>query len=178
MTFADLSNIIKTAKVKESQISINEKVMDMKISDLITNEILRMLNESAENTAEIQRNDFANLIGCAPSQINYVLSSRFTPEHGYIIESRRGGGGYIKISRVVMRKSTAFMHIINSIGDSIDTMSARIVIENCLQSELISKETARIMYAALSNNVMRSVPVILQDSLRAAILKEMLLVQI
>lgn len=150
----------------------------MKISDLITNEILRMLNESAENTAEIQRNDFASLIGCAPSQINYVLSSRFTPEHGYIIESRRGGGGYIKISRVVMRKSTAFMHIINSIGDSIDTMSARIVIENCLQSELISKETARIMYAALSNNVMRSVPVILQDSLRAAILKEMLLVQI
>ncbi len=150
----------------------------MKISDLITNEILRMLNESEENTAEIQRNDFANIIGCAPSQINYVLSSRFTPEHGYIIESRRGGGGYIKISRVVMRKSTAFMHIINSIGDSIDTMSARIVIENCLQSELISKETARIMYAALSNNVMRSVPVILQDSLRAAILKEMLLVQI
>ena len=150
----------------------------MKISDLITNEILRMLNESDENSAEIQRNDFANIIGCAPSQINYVLSSRFTPEHGYIIESRRGGGGYIKISRVVMRKSTAFMHIINSIGDSIDTMSARIVIENCLQSELISKETARIMYAALSNNVVRSVPVILQDSLRAAILKEMLLVQI
>ena len=150
----------------------------MKISDLITADILRMLNESAENTAEIQRNDFASIMGCAPSQINYVLSSRFTPEHGYIIESRRGGGGYIKISRVVMRKSTAFMHIINSIGDSIDTMSARIVIENCLQSELISKETARIMYAALSNNVMRSVPVVLQDNLRAALLKEMLLVQI
>ncbi len=161
-------------KVKEGQ----KGDKDMKISDIITSEILRMLNESEENTAEIQRNDFANLIGCAPSQINYVLSSRFTPEHGYIIESRRGGGGYIKISRVVMRKSTAFMHIINSIGDSIDMMSARIVIENCLQSELISKETARIMYAALSNNVMRSVPVILQDSLRAAILKEMLLVQI
>lgn len=150
----------------------------MKISDLITNEILRMLNESEENTAEIQRNDFAGLIGCAPSQINYVLSSRFTPEHGYIIESRRGGGGYIKISRVIMRKSTAFMHIINSIGDSIDTMSARIVIENCLQSELVTKDTARLMYAALSNNVMRSVPVVLQDNLRAAILKEMLLVQI
>ena len=150
----------------------------MKISDLITSEILRMLNESEENTAEIQRNDFASLIGCAPSQINYVLSSRFTPEHGYSIESRRGGGGYIKIRRVVMRKGAAFMHIINAIGDSIDMMSARIVIENCLQSELISTDTARVMYAALSNNVMRSVPVILQDSLRAAILKEMLLVQI
>ena len=150
----------------------------MKISDLITNEILRMLNESEENTAEIQRNDFANGIGCAPSQINYVLSSRFTPEHGYIIESRRGGGGYIKISRVVMRKSSALMHIINSIGDRIDTMSARIVIENCLQSQLIDADRAKIMYAALSNNVMRTVPVILQDNLRASLLKEMLLVQI
>ncbi|MGN1320189.1 MAG: CtsR family transcriptional regulator, partial [Acutalibacteraceae bacterium] len=73
----------------------------MKISDLITNEILRMINESQDNIAEIQRNDFANDIGCVPSQINYVLSSRFTPEHGYIIESRRGGGGYIRIRRVV-----------------------------------------------------------------------------
>lgn len=153
-------------------------VLNMKISDLITNEILRMLNESEENTAEIQRNDFAGSIGCAPSQINYVLSSRFTPEHGYIIESRRGGGGYIKISRVVMRKSSAIMHIINSIGDSIDTMSARIVIENCLRSDLIDEDKARIMRGALSNNVMRTVPVVLQDSLRAAILKEMLLVQI
>ncbi len=150
----------------------------MKISDLITAEILRMLNESQENTAEIQRNEFANDIGCAPSQINYVLSSRFTPEHGYIIESRRGGGGYIKISRVIMNHSSAIMHIINSIGDSIDRMSARIVIENCLESRLIDKNHARLMYAAMSNNVMRTVPVSLQDNLRAAILKEMLLVQI
>ena len=150
----------------------------MKISDLITNEILRMLNESEENTAEIQRNDFANIIGCAPSQINYVLSSRFTPEHGYIIESRRGGGGYIRISRVVMRKSSAIMHIINSIGDRIDTMSTRIVIENCLQSQLIDEDKAKLMCAALSNNVMRSVPVAYKDGLRAAISKEMLLIQI
>lgn len=150
----------------------------MKISDLITAEILRLLNESEENTAEIQRNDFASGIGCAPSQINYVLSSRFTPEHGYIIESRRGGGGYIKISRVVMKHSSAVMHIINSIGNSIDIMSARIVIENCLESGLVDKGQARLMAAALSNNVMRSVPIDYQDSLRAAILKEMLLVQI
>lgn len=150
----------------------------MKISDLITNEILRMINESQDNIAEIQRNDFANDIGCVPSQINYVLSSRFTPEHGYIIESRRGGGGYIRIRRVVMRKFSAIMHIINSIGDRIDTMSTRIVIENCLQSELIDKNTAELMCAALSNNVMRTVPVVLQDNLRAALLKEMLLIQI
>lgn len=150
----------------------------MNISDLITAEILRMLNESSEHTAEIQRNEFANGIGCAPSQINYVLSSRFTPEHGYIIESRRGGGGYIRISRVVMNHSSAIMHLINSIGDSIDTLSARVVIENCLESEIIDKEAARLMYAAVSNNVMSTVPVVLRDTLRAAILKECLLVQI
>ena len=150
----------------------------MRMSDLITREIIRMLNESEENTAEIQRNEFAGIIGCAPSQINYVLSSRFTPEHGYIIESRRGGGGFIRIKRVVLNSSSAFMHIINSIGDRIDSMSTRIVIENCLEAGLISKETARIMAAAVSNTVMQSVPPIVKDQLRATILKQMLLTQI
>ena len=150
----------------------------MRMSDLITREIIRMLNESEENIAEIQRNEFAGIIGCAPSQINYVLSSRFTPEHGYIIESRRGGGGYIRIKRVVLNSSSAFMHIINSIGDSIDSMTTRIVIENCLEAGLISKDTARIMAAAVSNTVMQSVPPVLKDMLRATILKQMLLTQI
>ena len=150
----------------------------MRMSDLITREILRMLNESGENTAEIQRNEFAGLMGCAPSQINYVLSSRFTPEHGYIIESRRGGGGYIRIKRVMLNSSSALMHIVNSIGESIDNMSTRIVIENCLETGLVSRETARIMAAAVSSAVMSSIPVIYRDSVRAAILKQMLLSQI
>ena len=150
----------------------------MRMSDLITREIIRMLNESEENTAEIQRNEFAGIIGCAPSQINYVLASRFTPEHGYIIESRRGGGGYIRIKRVMLNSSSAFMHIINSIGDSIDSMSTRIVIENCLEAGLISAEIARLMAAAVSNTVMQTVPPVLKDNLRATILKQMLLTQI
>lgn len=150
----------------------------MRISDLITAEILRMLDESEVNTAEIQRNELASMIGCAPSQINYVLSSRFTPEHGFTIESRRGGGGYVKIRRVVMSHSSALMHIINSVGESIDAMSARIVIENCLQSKLINNESARIMMSAISSNVMRGVPPVLKDTVRAAILKEMLMTQL
>ena len=150
----------------------------MRMSDLITREIIRMLNESEENIAEIQRNEFAGLIGCAPSQINYVLSSRFTPEHGYIIESRRGGGGYIRIKRVMLNSSSALMHIINSIGDSIDSMSTRIVIENCLEAGLISTEIARLMAVAVSNSVMQTVPPMLKDNLRATILKQMLLTQI
>ncbi len=147
----------------------------MRLSDIITNEIMRMLNESEVNTAEIQRNEFAALMGCAPSQINYVLSSRFTPEHGYIIESRRGGGGYIRIKRITLNHTSAIMHIINSIGDRIDALSTRIVIENCLETNIIEQKQARLMYAALSNAALQAVPPALRDSLRASILKQMLL---
>ena len=147
----------------------------MRMSDLITQEILRMLNESEGNTAEIQRNEFANMIGCVPSQINYVLSSRFTPEHGYIIESRRGGGGYIRIQRVVLNHSAALMHIINTIGEKIDAMTTRIVIENCLESGILDKGTALLIARAVSATVLQSVPVEYRDGLRAAILKQMLL---
>ncbi|MBR4973186.1 MAG: CtsR family transcriptional regulator [Clostridia bacterium] len=150
----------------------------MRVSDLITREIIKMLNESEENIAEIQRNEFAGLIGCAPSQINYVLASRFTPEHGYIIESRRGGGGYIRIKRVILNSSSALMHVINSIGDTIDSMTTRIVIENCLEAGLITGEIARVMAAAVSNSVMQNIPAVFKDKIRAAILKQMLLTQI
>lgn len=147
----------------------------MRMSDIITKEIIRLLNESEENIAEIQRNEFAGLMGCAPSQINYVLSSRFTPEHGYIIDSRRGGGGYIRIRRVVLNQSSAFMHIINSIGERIDSMSTRILIENCLEAGLISRETASLMSAAVSETVMQTATPDMKDRLRAVILKQMLL---
>lgn len=150
----------------------------MRMSDLITSEILRMLNESEEHTAEIQRNEFATLFGCAPSQINYVLSSRFTPEHGYTIESRRGGGGYIRVKRVMMSSSSALMHLVNSVGDSIDSMSTRVLIENCLNAGLITEESAKLMSAAVSNAVMQSVAPNFKDKLRAIILKQMLLAQI
>ena len=150
----------------------------MRMSDLITEKIIQMLNESQENIAEIQRNELAALVGCAPSQINYVLSSRFTPEHGYLIESRRGGGGYIRITRVSLSHSSALMHIINSIGDKIDPLATRIVIENCLQSGLITDEAANIIAAALSGAVMQQVPVEYREYLRAALLKQILLTQI
>ncbi len=150
----------------------------MRMSDLITAEIIKMLNESDVNTAEIQRNEFANSMGCAPSQINYVLSSRFTPEHGYMIESRRGGGGYIRIHRVVLTHTTALMHIINSIGDSVDAMTTRITLENCIESGIITPSTAKLIAAAVSGSVMQTVSVEMRDNLRAAILKQMLLTQI
>ena len=150
----------------------------MRISDVITRKIIDMLDQSEQNCAEIQRNEFAAMIGCVPSQINYVLTSRFTPEHGYIIESQRGGGGYIRISRVNMSSSSAIMHIINSISNKLDELSARVLIENCVYSSVISKECAKTMTAAVSPTVMRQIPVEYRDKIRAAIIKEILISQI
>ena len=149
----------------------------MRLSDSIEQFIKELLNEESTEV-ELKRNELAEYFGCAPSQINYVLSSRFTPEHGFIIESRRGGGGYIRIKKVVLDSSSAIMHIINSIGEEIDAMSARILIENCFQSGLIDKVSARLMDAAISKNVMHSLPPEIRASVRASILKEMLLIQL
>ena len=88
----------------------------------LSNQIARMLLEMLEGdgTTEIQRNELAQTLGCVPSQINYVISSRFTPEQGYTVESRRGGGGYVRISRVSYDKGSALMHVVNSIGLAAD----------------------------------------------------------
>ena len=90
----------------------------MSLSNSIAQMILQMLDQ--DGATEIQRNEFAQLMGCVPSQINYVLSSRFTPEQGYIVESRRGGGGYIRIRRVNLDRGVMLMHVINSVGDTLD----------------------------------------------------------
>ena len=147
----------------------------MRLSDLISQQILDMIESSDDNIAEIQRNEFAERIGCVPSQINYVLSSRFTPEHGFMIESRRGGGGYIRITRIKLSESAAIMHIINSMGSSIDLSTARIIIENCIHSNLISNSAAKLILAALSNNVFSNIPPENRSYVRAALLKQMFL---
>ena len=147
----------------------------MRLSDLISQQILDMIESSDDNIAEIQRNEFAERIGCVPSQINYVLSSRFTPEHGFMIESRRGGGGYIRITRIKLSESAAIMHIINSMGSSIDLSTARIIIENCIHSNLISNSAAKLILAALSNNVFSNIPPENRAYVRAALLKQMFL---
>ena len=96
----------------------------MIISDQIAKIIEEMLDRSG-GTAEVRRNDLASQIGCVPSQINYVITSRFTPERGYIIESRRGGGGFIRIVRVRMTANEYLMHFFHAIGDEIDAREAR-----------------------------------------------------
>lgn len=150
----------------------------MQISDMISEIIIKMLDESDVNTAEIRRNVLASELGCVPSQINYVLSSRFTPEQGYIIESRRGGGGYIRIRRIHVDKSSSLMHIVNSIGEEIDAKASRVAVENMEGSGLISRDTAEIISASTGNAALKNVPPVLRDCVRADILKQILMTQI
>ena len=83
---------------------------------------------------EVQRSELAQRFNCVPSQINYVMSTRFSPERGYIVESRRGGNGYIRITRVQVDRQTLMMHVINSLGSSVDLASARAILSNLVQS--------------------------------------------
>lgn len=146
----------------------------MRMSDLVAKYILEMLEEQ-DGSAEIQRNELAGNLGCVPSQINYVITSRFTPEQGYIVESRRGGGGYIRISRVKMDKGTALMHIINSVGASLDKAAAEAMIGNMLQRRMMELQTAKVIAAALSDRTLRNVEQERRDFVRADLFKNMLL---
>lgn len=149
----------------------------MRISDIVAGYILDMLDQSDGN-AEIRRNELADIIGCVPSQINYVITSRFTPEQGYIVESRRGGGGFIKITRVHADGNTALMHIINSIGKELDLKSARLMVDNLCCVEAIGEECAALIMSAVSDRNFIGLPKPMQNSVRAAIVKNMLLTQI
>ena len=146
----------------------------MRMSDLVAQYIMQMLDEQ-NGSAEIQRNELAGNLGCVPSQINYVITSRFTPEQGYIVESRRGGGGYIRISRVKMDRGTAMMHIINSVGSTLDKATAEVMLNNMLQRNMIEMQPAKLIAAALSDRTLSQVEQDKRDTVRADLFKNMLL---
>lgn len=146
----------------------------MRMSDLVAQYILEILDRE-NGSAEIQRNELAGNLGCVPSQINYVITSRFTPEQGYIVESRRGGGGYIRIRRVNMDRGTALMHIINSVGDTLDKATAEAMLNNMLGRGLIEVLPAKIIASALSDRTLKNIEQDRRDALRADLFKNMLL---
>ena len=145
----------------------------MKLSDAIADMILNMFDDNTSRI-EIQRNDLAQQLGCVPSQINYVITSRFTPEQGYRIESRRGGGGYIMITRAAT-KENALMSLVNSIGNSIDEKSAKANIYNLHYQGLLSDKAGRIMMSVVSDNNFKGVETEIKNQIRASLLKQMLL---
>ena len=146
----------------------------MRMSDLVAQYILEMM-ETQNGIAEIQRNELAGNLGCVPSQINYVITSRFTPEQGYVVESRRGGGGYIRISRVKMDRGTALMHIINSVGNTLDKATAEAMLKNMLSRQMLEMQSAKIIAAALSDRTLKHIEQERRDLIRADLFKNMLL---
>lgn len=143
----------------------------MRISDIIEDFIKEMFDET--DFIEIQRNDLAQQFNCVPSQINYVISTRFKPSQGYYVESRRGGGGHIKIEKVNVTKSNYLMHVINSMENKITSQEVDIFISNFLSEDIISKKEAKLLKVATSDNVL-TVPQEIKDTLRARIFKNML----
>ena len=144
----------------------------MKITDVIADFIKDMLED--DDLAIIQRNDLAEHFNCVPSQINYVISTRFTPMQGYYVESSRGGGGCIKIRKVNITHSDYIMHIINSIGNSITAKEIEIFVKNFLDYNIINEKEAKLIKAATSDNVL-NLPKETKDKLRARIFKNMLI---
>ena len=144
----------------------------MRMSDLIEEFIKELFDDNEE--IEIQRNELAEHFNCVPSQINYVISTRFKPSQGYYVESRRGGGGHITIKKVSSTKSDYMMHIIQNIGKEITANEVDILISDFLSYGLVNTKEAKLLKVATSDNVLQ-LNKSEKDQVRARIFKNMLL---
>ncbi|MDR7857809.1 CtsR family transcriptional regulator [Tissierella sp.] len=149
------------------------------LSNMIERFIESLIEVSDDKTIEIQRNELAEQFECAPSQINYVLTTRFTPYKGYYIESRRGGGGYIKIIKVGINEYEEINDIVlEAIGESITKSKAYHVIDGLIEEDIISKREGEIMKAAIGDRALYNENMNNRNKLRADILKNMMLILI
>ena len=144
----------------------------MGLSDLIAQFILAGLEQSG-GAVELSRGSLAERFGCVPSQINYVLTTRFTPEHGYIIETKRGGGGYIRVIRVQVSPRGLIMHTVNAVGDSLDAASASAFLQNL--RDMLGEPLTSVIGAACSDRALRVLEPAKRDETRASVLKQCLL---
>ena len=145
-----------------------------RMSDIIETFIKQLINDT-NGSIEIQRNELAGYFKCVPSQINYVIDTRFTTDRGYYVESRRGGGGHISIRRVnISRPGNYLMHIVTSMGGSISQQSVEVFINNFMDYNVISAREGLILKAATSDRVLSGVTMPEKDLLRASILKNIL----
>ena len=148
----------------------------MRLSDSIEQFIKELLNEESTEV-ELKRNELAEYFGCAPSQINYVLATRFSPDHGYLTESRRGGGGYIRIVRVVQAGSQRLMYLVNDrIGESLEEEECLRLISQLKEQRIVTADEAALMASAISTRALGvPVPDSLKNAMRAKMMKSMLM---
>lgn len=145
------------------------------ISDIIEAHLKKIIENNQHNSIEIKRSEIADRFSCVPSQINYVINTRFTPERGYVVESKRGGGGYIRIQRMTNNDKTALVdELIRLVRPEVTQQIAIAVIERLLEDEYISEREAKIMASAITREVLAfQVPI--RDELRSRILVAMLM---
>ena len=146
-----------------------------RLSDIIETFIKEMFNENRGNVIFIQRNELADQFRCAPSQINYVLTTRFTYERGYLIESKRGGGGHIAIKQLEYDSSNKREELINqSIGDAMTYHNANALLKDLLESGIIEERECEIMKIAVNDRSLTSTDN--KNKVRADILKAMMMI--
>ena len=148
----------------------------MRLSDSIEQFIKELLSQESTEV-ELKRNELAEYFGCAPSQINYVLATRFSPDHGYLTESRRGGGGYIRIVRVVQTGSQRLMYLVNDrIGDSLTEEECARLVSQLKDQRIVTQDEASLMVSAVSSRALGvPVPDALKNAMRAKMMKSMLM---
>lgn len=143
------------------------------ISDIIEEHLKEVLRRNG--VVEIQRSELAQLFQCVPSQINYVIATRFTLEKGYVVESKRGGGGYIRIRRIQAPENpkSYWQNLLELIQDQISQSSAEAIVDRLLEDGRVSGREALLMKSVLSRDLF-PLPVAVRDRVRANILKSML----
>lgn len=145
------------------------------LADVIEQYLKALLKDSRAGTIDVQRNQLAEHFSCVPSQINYVLATRFLLDHGYVVETHRGGGGFVRITWLELDVSRGLGEIMNSIGESISQARAEAIVTRLAGDGLISGREEALMRAALGREALAVNPP-WGDLLRAQILKAMLVV--
>jgi transcriptional regulator CtsR len=145
------------------------------VSEIIEQYLKQILQQSTEGAIDIQRNELADQFQCVPSQINYVISTRFTLEKGYVVESKRGGGGYIRIQKIELKSyGTILDYIFQTIHTHIDQVTSEGLIYQLHEGQYITLREANLIKAAISRDVLNfKLP--LRDEIRANLLKAMLI---
>lgn len=144
------------------------------ITDIIERYLKQVLQSEGENMIEIKRSEIADQFQCVPSQINYVINTRFTEEKGYIIESKRGGGGYIRIIRIEHQEQSELLDaIIKLIQPTVTQQSSVDIVERLLEKKVVTVREAKIMLSAIDRNVL-SVPLPVRDEMRSRVMTAML----
>ncbi|PAQ15180.1 CtsR family transcriptional regulator [Bacillaceae bacterium SAOS 7] len=145
------------------------------ISDIIEDYLKRVLKTNGSEIVEIKRNEIADKFQCVPSQINYVINTRFTIERGYIVESKRGGGGYIRIIKVQVHDQQDLIdQIITLVGKRISQSNADDIISRLVEEEVISNREAKIMMSVMDRSVL-DMDLPDRDELRARMIIAMLM---